>query len=112
MLLLVFVLRDADNPHRWWRTLRESIFSVEQSVPPLVDPATGLLVSEPDWKAELLMRTFEAKQSSRILQLPPTCHPQPVLSGVAFRSRKIRELLSGLESYGGTDSLGFFPFVL
>ena len=86
MLLLVFVLRDADNPHRWWRTLRESIFSVEQSVPPLVDPATGLLVSEPDWKAELLMRTFEAKQSSRILQLPPTCHPQPVLSGVAFRS--------------------------
>ena len=112
MLLLVFVLRDADNPHRWWRTLRESIFSVEQSVPPLVDPATGLFFSEPDWKAELLMRTFEDKQNSRILQLPPTCHPQPVLSGVAFLSRKIRELLSGLESYDGTDSLGFFPFVL
>ena len=102
-------LADADSPHRWWRTLRESVFDVDQSVPPLVDPATGLLVSEPDRKAELLMHTFEAKQSSHILELPPTCHPQPVLRGVAFRSRKIRELLSGFDSYGGTDSLGFFP---
>ena len=65
-------LTDADSPHRGWRTLNESVFGVEQSVPPLVDLATGLLVSEPDWKAELLMRTFEAKQ---ILELPPTCHP-------------------------------------
>ena len=89
--------------------MRESVFGVEQSVPPLVDPVTGLLVSEPDWKAELSMRTFEAKQSSRILELPPTCHQQPVLRGVAFRSRKIRELLSGFDSYSGKDSLGFFP---
>ena len=102
-------LADADSPHRWWRTLREPVFGVKQSVPPLVDPATGFLVSEPDRKAELLMRTFEAKQNSRILELPPTCHPMAVLRGVAFRSRKIRELLSDFYSYGGTDSLGFFP---
>ena len=109
-------LADADSPHRWWRTLRESVFGVEQSVPPLVNPATGLLVSEPDQKAELLMRTFEAKQSSHILELPPTCHPQPVLRGVDFLSREIRELLSGFDSYGGnprgTDSLGFFPYYI
>ena len=88
--------------------MSESVFGVEQSVPPIIDPVTGLLVSEPDRKAELLMRTFEAKQSSRILKLPPTCHLQPVFRGVAFRSRKIRELLPGFDSYGGTGSLGVF----
>ena len=91
MLLLVFVLRgflmvlcdvmrrvcdkklaDADSPHRWCRTLKESVFGVEQSVPPLVDPASWLSVSESDRKAELSMSTFEAKQSSSILELPPT----------------------------------------
>ena len=71
-------LADTDSPHRWWRTLRESVIDAEQSVSPLVDP-------EPDRKAELLMRTFEAKQSS--CKGPPTCHPQPVLRSVAFRSR-------------------------
>ena len=65
-------LADADSPHRWCRTLKESVFVVEQSVPPLVDPASWLSVSESDRKAELSMRTFEAKQSSSILELPPT----------------------------------------
>ena len=75
-------------------------------------PCNWILVSEPDQKAELLMRTFEAKQSSHILELPPTCHQQPVLRGVAFGSRKMRDFLSGFDSYGETDSLRFFSLIL
>ena len=36
-------LADADYPYRWWRTLRESVFGVEQSVLSLVDPSTGVV---------------------------------------------------------------------
>lgn len=102
-------LRETEDPHGWWRTLKESLFGMQQSVPPLLNAGTGVLVSDPARKAEVLMGAFESKQSDRVLDLPPTCYPLPTLRGVAFRSGRVKDLLSKLDSYGGSDSLGFFP---
>ena len=71
--------------------------------------ATGSFESNPVKKASLLMGVFDAKQSRNIIELPPTCHPEPVFCGFAFRSKVILHILSKLDSFGGTDPLGFFP---
>ena len=100
---------DADSRHRWWRTLRESVFGVEQSVPPLVNPATGLLVSEPDQKAKFLMHTFGAKQSSRILELRRTCHQQPASVVWPFDHERFVSCCLALTRRVELTLLGFFP---
>lgn len=101
-------LLGVSDPHKWWRTLKGAIFGAVRTVPPLVNPSTGVLVSDPVQKAEVLLSAFEGKQSDRVLELPSTCHPAPTFCGVAFRSRKVRDLLSDLDAHGGTDSLVFF----
>ena len=60
-------------------------------------------------KAELLNRHFDSKQCRDGVLLSPTCHPMPQLSSFAFRSSEVKGLLRNLNSYGGTDPLGFFP---
>ena len=93
----------------WWTKLKSSIFgSSNESIPPLLKP-DGALATNPREKAELLHRAFDAKQTSEDVFLPDTCHPEPIFSKFAFRSKDIKNILNDLDSWGGVDPDGFFP---
>jgi hypothetical protein len=102
------VLLNATNSHKWWSTLKSAVFGSESSIPPLIREGGGL-VCESQSKAVLLADHFDGKQSRDSLNLPPSCHPCPVLTTFAFRSSEVKRLLLDLDSYGGTDPLGMFP---
>ena len=95
-------------PHKWWSTLKSSIFGAESSIPPLV-AAGGRPVAYPAEKADLLVRYFDSKQNRDEVVIPASCHPQPRFCKFAFRSRELRKLLLQLDAYGGTDPSGVFP---
>ena len=101
-------LEASGNAHSWWNTLKESVFGVASSIPPLHQQGGGL-ASHPRDKAELLSQYFDGKQSRDIVVLPDTCHTSPKFSSFAARAAEVRRLLDGLEGNGGVDPLGFFP---
>ena len=105
------VLMNAQCPHKWWSTLKSSVFgsSSDTSLPPLIG-AGGGLVCESVGKANMLSAHFDGKQSSYKVDLPSTCHPSPSLTSVDFRSREVKLLLLDLDSYGGTDPWVCFLF--
>ena len=43
--------------------------------------------------------------------IPSGCHPEPHLTKFAFRSRDVKKILEGLDSWGGEDPDGFIPFI-
>ena len=106
------VLMNAQWPHKWWSTLKSAVFgsSSDSSLPPLIG-AGGGLVCESVGKADMQSAHFDGKQSRDPVDLPSTCHPSPSLTTFAFRSLEVKRLLLDLDSYGGTDPLGMFPFV-
>ena len=53
-----------------------------------------------------------ACQSRVSVDLPLTCHPSPRFTSFAFRSSEVIRLLLGLDSYGGSDPMGMFPFFI
>jgi hypothetical protein len=81
-------LLEAGSARKWWSVLRESIFGVCPSVPPLIGPGGGL-VADPVEKVELLSRQFDSKQSRVVLDLPATCYPRPELVSFAFGSCEV-----------------------
>ena len=105
------VLMNVLSPHKWWSTLKSAVFGTSSSLPPLVSEGGGL-VCESVGKADLLSDRFDSKQSREAVDLLLTCHPSPILTTVAFRSREVRRLLLDLDPYGGTDPLGMFPVFL
>ena len=100
-----------NNSHKWWSTLKSAVFGARSSIPPLVGNG-GALVSDSVGKADLLLRHFDEKQSRESVPIPLTCFPEVKLAGFAFRSGELKKILSGLDSYGGTDPSGVFPLVL
>ena len=82
---------------------------LEFVLPRLVSEGGGL-VCESVGKADLLSDHFDSKQSREAVDLPLTCHPSPSLTTSVFRSSEVRHLLLDMDPYGGTDSLGMFPF--
>ena len=98
----------ARDARKWWSVLRESVFGKNSAIPPLVGPGGGLVV-DPGEKAGLLSNHFDSKLSRAVLDLPPTCHPEPRLSAFAFRSREVFRLLCDLDAGGGVDPTGIFP---
>ena len=102
-------LSEITQPHLWWTKLKSSVFgSNNASLPPLLQP-DGKLATDPRDKAELLHRAFEAKQSAAEVPLPDSCHPEPRLTRFAFRSRDLKKIFDGLDSWGGNDPDTFFP---
>ena len=102
-------LAEIRQPHLWWTKLKSSIFDSNNStIPPLLLP-NGELATGAKEKAELLHRAFEAKQSAEEIPLPDTCHPEPRLTGFAFRARDVKKILDSLDSWGGVDPDLFFP---
>ena len=100
------VLMNAQCPHKWWYTLKSTVFSSgsDSSLLPLIG-AGGGLVCESVGNADILSAHFDGKQSRDPVDLPFTCHPFPSLTTFAFRSREVKQLLLDLDSYGGTDPL-------
>ena len=102
-------LTEIRQPHLWWTKLKSAVLgSSNSSLPPLLLP-DGKLTTNPREKAELLHRAFEAKQSAEVLPLPDTCIPEPQLTGFAFRSRDVKNILDSLDSWGGVDPDNFLP---
>ena len=100
---------NVQSHHKWCSTLKSAVFGSSSSLPPLVSEGGGL-VCESVGKADLLLEYIDSKQSKEAVDLPLTCHPSPSFSTFAFRSREVRRLLLDLDPYGGTDTLGMFPF--
>ena len=100
---------NVQSPHKWWSTLKSSVFGSSSSFPPL-DSEGGGLVCESVGQANLLSDHFDNKQSREAVDLPLTCHPSPYsLTTLAFRSSEVIRLLLDLDPYCGTDPLGMFP---
>ncbi|MEL7520149.1 MAG: reverse transcriptase family protein, partial [Cyanobacteria bacterium J06553_1] len=104
-------LEEINQPHLWWTKLKSSLFGSNiSSLPPLLKP-DGTLTTLPKEKAELLHQVFDSKQSDREIPLPDTCHPEPMLTKFAFRSKDVKNILDNLDSWGGEDPDGFFPLL-
>ena len=102
---------NVQSPHKWWSTLKSTVFPSSSSLPPLVGPGGGL-VCESVGKADLLSDHFNSKQYRESVDLLVTCHPSPSLITIAFRLSEVKCLLLDLDPYGGTDPLGMFPLFL
>ena len=102
------ILAGATQPHKWWGSLKASLFRVDSNMPPLRE-SDGSMSFEPLKKANLLSDSFINKQRDQELLLPLTCFPSAKLSTVAFKSSELRTYLLDLDTYGGTDPDGFFP---
>ena len=64
---------------------------------------TGSLVYDSAGKAELLCHYFDGKQSKSGVELPPLCHPQPLLTSLTFRAKSVQRLLQELDGHRGAD---------
>ena len=84
---------------------------ISLSLPPLVVGGDGR-VCESVGKADLLSDHFYSKESRESVDLVLTCHLCPSLATFSFRSCEVSRLLLDLDLYGGTDSLGMFPFFI
>lgn len=102
------VLAGATQPHKWWSSLKASLFGIDSTMPALRD-SDGSISFDPLTKANMLSNTFVNKQSDQELQLPLTCFPSPNLKSIAFKSAELRQYLLDLDTYGGIDPDGFFP---
>ena len=102
---------DVQSPHKWWSTLKSTVFGSSSSLPPLVNEGGGLMCASVG-KTVLLSDHFHSKQSREAVDLPLTCHPSLSHTIFAFRSREVRCLLLDLDHYGDTDPLGMFPLFL
>ena len=97
--------------NKWWSTLKSALFGIDTTVPALLKP-DGSLTHDPVEKATLFADVFDRKQSNEKLTLPQTCFPESKLTGMAFRSREIKDLLLDLDAYGGAGPDGIFPLFL
>ena len=103
-------LQEVNQDHLWWTKLKSSIFGSSTLIPPLLSGDGKLLVDSKD-KAQLFNETFRTKQSNEDVIIPSGCHPEPHLTKFAFRSRDVKKVLDGLDSWGGEDPDGFIPLI-
>ena len=97
------VLMNVQSPRKWWSTFKSAVFGSSSSLPPLVSDS-GVQVCVSVGKADMLSDQSDSQQSREAVDLPLTCDPSPSL--------EVRRLLLDLDPYGGTDTLGLFPFFL
>ena len=85
--------------HKWWETLKGSIFGKKPSSPALRGPGGALVVS-PAEKASLLVALFDSKQCREQFVTPFSYFSRPVCNSLAIRTSVLRRLLLDLDSYG------------
>ena len=79
------VLMNVQSPHKWWSSLKSSVFGSSSSLPPLISDGGGL-VCESVGKADLLSDHFDRKPSREAVYLPLTCHSSLSFTTFAFMS--------------------------
>ena len=102
------VLIGTSQPHSWWSALKQSLFGMDSSLPPLSCTDGSICHNSKD-KANLLASVFNSKQSDEEFDLPPSCPQDIKLHSIAFKSSEILRYLNELDSFGGCDPLGFLP---
>ena len=78
-------LKHCTCSHKWWETLKGSIFAVQQSIPALWRPRGGLVVA-PAEKPSLPGYQFDSKQCLEQFITPLSCFPQSQCNSLAFRT--------------------------
>ena len=97
--------------HRWWETLKDTIFGVKPSIPAIFRPRGDLAVA-PAGKASLLGSQFDSKQYREQFVTPLSYFPQYRCNSLAFRTSVLLRLLLDLDTHGGVNPLGVFPLFL
>ena len=103
------ILSGTSQPHSWWSALKQSLFGVDSSLPPL-SCSDGSICHDAKSKAELLSATFISKQSEDEVSLPASCFPEVEIKSLAFKSSELLTYLNNLDSYGGCDPLVFYLY--
>ena len=93
-------LKHSTSLHKWWETLKGSIFGVKPSIPALREPGYGLVVA-PVEKASVLASQFDSKLFVTSL----SCFPRSAFNSLAFRISDLLHLLLDLDTYGGVSSI-------
>ena len=104
-------LKPSTCSHKWWETLKGSIFEVKPYIPALRRPRGGLVVA-PAEIASLVGSQFVSKQCSEQFVTHFSCLPQSICNSLAFRASVLLHLLLDLDTYGGFNLLGVFPLFL
>ena len=97
--------------HKWWETLKFSIFGVKPSIPALRGPRGGVVVAHAE-KASLLGSQFDSKQCREQFVNPLSCFPEFRCNSLAFRTSVLLRLLLDLDTYGGVEPLGALTLFL
>ena len=84
--------------HKWWETLKGSIFGVKPSIPALRGPRDGL-VEAPAEKDSLLSSQFNSKQCHEQFVTPLSCFPN--LSVILWPSKFLSSCICFLICMGG-----------
>ena len=69
--------------HKWWETVKGSIFGVKPSIPPTRGPGDDLVVAHAE-KVSLLGSQFDRKQCHEQFVTPLSCFPQSRCNSLAF----------------------------
>ena len=77
------ILKHSTCSHKWWKTLKSSIFGVKPSIPALRGPG-GCLVVAPAEKASLLGSQFDSEQCRQQFITALSCFPQSRSNALAF----------------------------
>ena len=85
-------LKRSTCSHKWWETLKGSIFGGKPSSPALRRPAGGFVVA-PAERASLLGYNFDSKQCREQVVTPLSCFPQSRCNSFAFRTSVLRLIL-------------------
>ena len=104
-------LQQSFSPRKLWSQLKSPVIGLDSCTGPVID-SSSLLISEPKAKAEILSQFLDEKQCKDKISVPLSCHPEPKLMSIAFRSRDLCKILSYLDEHGGTYPDGIFPMFL
>ena len=96
--------------HKWWETLKGSIFSVKHSILALGGPGGGLVVA-PAEKSSFLGSQFDSKQCREQFVTLLSCFPQSRCNSLVLRTSVLLRLLLDLDTYG-VLILWVFPLFL
>ena len=99
-------LKNSTCSHKWWETLKGSIFGVKRTIPVLWGPRGGL-VGAPAETASLQGFQFDNKQCREQFVAPSSCFHQSPYNSLSFRTPVFLRLFLIL-THDGFDPLSVF----
>ena len=92
------ILEHSTCSHKWWETLKGSIFSVKHSIPALKGSGGSLVVASAE-KASLLESQSDSKQCHEQFVTPLSCFHQSRNNSFSFQTSVILHLLLDLDTH-------------